>query len=202
MLWTPLEQQRQPRKHILLSFPELLTTRLRVVLPGAKPDQVWEVSELRVLNQSRELPRSPFWKIAAFPDPWEAPFAFDNNAVSKWSTERYGAHGAFLEIGFDHSTAVDSVLLVSPPDAPEEIGVSAELSPHGLIPLTTSIHTTMVAPPAGMRRAAIAMIKSYGFEYLIVSHSDYHADDFQKYAYFWGIRSAAQTGEWTLYHLE
>jgi hypothetical protein len=202
MLWTPTERGRQPLKQVVLSFPPLLTTRLRVVLLQSKPDLVWSVAELHLLNAGREVPRSPRWKIHASPDPWEAPFAFDNSPVSRWSTEQYGAKGAFLEVAFDRPEAVDSVMLECPEDAPEQIGLRADVSPRGMVPVSARVHSIAVRPPVGMRRAAIKMLENYGFAYLIVSDGDYYADDYKKYADFWGMRSVAKAGDWTLYHLE
>ena len=105
---------RQPLKQLALSFAPLTTTRLRVTLRQSRPDEVWGVSEMRILREGREIPRSPRWKISASPDPWEAPFAFDNNPVSKWSVEQFGARDAYLEVDFDAPTTVDSVLLECP----------------------------------------------------------------------------------------
>jgi Dolichyl-phosphate-mannose-protein mannosyltransferase len=201
MLWTPMETGRQPLKHITLSFAPLTATRLRVTLRQSRPDEVWSVSEMRILREGREIPRSARWKISASPDPWEAPFAFDNNAVSKWSVEQFGASGAFLEVAFDAPTAVDSVLLECLENAPEQVGVEAATS-GGLVQVKASLHAAKVEAPTGLRRSAIKMLERYGFEYLMISNSGYYADDYKKYANFWGIRSVAESGDTILYHLE
>jgi hypothetical protein len=201
MLWTPMETWRQPLKQIALSFAPLTTTRLRVTLRQSRPDEVWFVSEMRILREGREIPRSPRWKISASPDPWEAPFAFDNNPVSKWSVEKFGARDASLEVDFDAPTTVDSVLLECQANASEEVGLQAATS-NGLVAVNSAVHATNVEAPPGMRRSAIKMLERYGFEYLMVSNSDYYADDYKKYANFWGIHSVAQSGETTLYHLD
>jgi hypothetical protein len=201
MLWTPMETGRQPLKQIVLSFAPLTTTRLRVTLRQSRPDEVWGVSEMRILREGREIPRSPRWKISASPDPWEAPFAFDNNPVSKWSVEKFGARDAFLEVDFDAPTAVDSVLLECPENSSEQVGIQAATS-SGFVAVNSAIHATGVEAPTGLRRSAIKMLERYGFEYLMVSNSDYYADDYKKYANFWGIHSVAESGETTLYHLD
>jgi len=202
MLWTAMEKERQPRKRIVLSFPRVLAHGLRVELLRPKPDQVWRVTEFRVLSRGRELPRSPAWKIHAFPDPWEAPFAFDNSPVSKWSTEQYGPRGAFLEVEFGRAESVDAVALECPEDAPTDLGLRAETSRGDWIALHPAIAGATVDPPAGMRRAAVRMLESYGFDYLVIPDGDYYSDDYKKYPAFWGLRSAARAGDWTLYQLE
>jgi hypothetical protein len=202
MLWTPMEPNRQPLKQIVISFRPVSTTRLRILLLHAKPDQVWRISEVRLLNQGKELARSQLWQIRATPDPWEAPFAFDNSPVSRWSSEQYGAQRAFLEVSFEKPMIVDSVVLECPEDSPESIAIRADLAPHVTKFLVTSVRIGKVQHPAGMRRSAVKLAKEYGFDYLVLSKSDYYADDFEKYFYYWGVRSVATTGDWTLYHLE
>ncbi|SPE36849.1 hypothetical protein SBA3_2510006 [Candidatus Sulfopaludibacter sp. SbA3] len=46
------------------------------------------------------------------------------------------------------------------------------------------------------------MLESYGFDYLVIPDGDYYSDDYKKYPAFWGLRSAARAGDWTLYQLE
>jgi hypothetical protein len=197
MLWTAMERQRQPRRRIVLAFPPLMARRLRVELRKPRPEEIWRVHEFRVRNGGHELARSPAWRIHAHPNPWEAPFAFDNSPVSKWSTEQYGARGAFLEVDFGQPLTVDSVVLECPEDAPLELVARADGAP-----LHTAIQSTAVDPPAGMRRASVEMLKRYGFHYLVISDGDYYADDYRKYPAFWGLHSAARAGDWTLYQLE
>jgi hypothetical protein len=209
ILWTPMETGRQPLKHITLSFAPLTATRLRVTLPQSRPEEVWSVAEMRVMREGREIPRSARWKISASPDPWEAPFAFDNNPVSRWSAEQFGAKGAFLEVDFDAPTTVDSVLLECSESASEQVVLQAAMSSGsvsansaGLVAVNAAERAAKVDAPPGLRRSAIKMLERYGFEYLMMSDSSYYADDYKKYANFWGIRSIAESGDTTLYHLE
>jgi Dolichyl-phosphate-mannose-protein mannosyltransferase len=201
MLWTPMETGRQPLKRITLSFAPLAATRLRVTLPQSRPDEAWSVAEMRVVREGREIPRSPHWKISASPDPWEAPFAFDNNPVSRWSAEQFGAKDAFLEVAFDAPSTVDSIFLDCPESASEQVSLQAATS-GGFVPVNAAVRSVKIEPPSGMRRAAVKMLERYGFEYLMISDSGYYADDYKKYAKFWGIRGVAQAGDTTLYHLE
>ncbi len=197
MLWTALEKHRQPRKRITLSFPAVTARKIRLELLRTKADQVWRISEFRVLREGRVIPRSGTWRIDANPNPWEAPFAFDNSPVSKWSTEQYGAGGAFVEVDFGAPTELDSVVLECPEDASTDLGLRADRNE-----LHPVIAAGAMEPPEGMRRAAVEMFKRYGFGYLVISDGDYYADDYKKYPAFWGLRVAARDGDWTLYQLE
>jgi hypothetical protein len=46
------------------------------------------------------------------------------------------------------------------------------------------------------------MLERYGYQYLAIFDTDYAADDYAKYAAFWGMRAVSQGQGWTLYHLE
>lgn len=201
-LWAAKDPTLQPLKHVLVSFPRHAATRIRVSPAQSIPGQVWRIAEMRVLDGGREIPRDPRWRIGALPDPWEAPLAFDNSPVSAWSTESYSAPNAFLEVSFDRPTFADAVVLECARDAPEQIAVQTALAGGGLAPVRVNIQATTVSAPPGMRRAGIEMLKTYGFNYLIIGKSDYYADDFAGYADYWGIRNVAEAGDWTLYHLE
>ena len=115
MLFMPSDPNRQPLKRVTLTFPRQMVSRLRVSLARSKPDKVWAVHEMRVMNAGKEVPRSPAWRTNAYPDPWEASFAFDNNPATRWSSEQFGSAGAFLEIDFDKPIAVDSVVIECAP---------------------------------------------------------------------------------------
>jgi hypothetical protein len=201
-MWTPMERWRQPVKRVMVSFPQVMARRLRVTLLQTRPGQVWKVTEMRILDGGREIPRASAWKIHASPDPWEAPFAFDNNPVSKWSCDEDGAHEPYLEVTFDQPIAADAVVLEGAADEPVELAVGAEISPGALTPLKTSMRSIDVEPPTGMRRSAIDLLKSYGYQYFVLSNQDYYADDYSKYARFWGIECIAEAGSWRLYRLE
>ena len=202
MLKSPVQEWRPPLKHLSVPFPRVTVTRLRVELPNPGPNAVWTVHELRILDGGNELTRSPAWRIRAWPDPWEAPFAFDNNPASRWSAERYGFDGGFLEVGFNEPTAADAIELEEPLDGAEQIRVLGETAPGRLTPLKAIVHVSAQKAPAGLRRAAVLMLERYGYQYLAIFDTDYAADDYAKYAAFWGMRAVSQGPGWTLYHLE
>ena len=202
MIYTPSDPVRQPSKRITLTFPRQTVSRLRVSLIQGRPGYIWRVHEMRILNAGVEVPRSPAWRVNAWPDPWEAPFAFDNNPVTRWSTERFGSDGAFLEVAFDKPAAVDSIAIECSSEESEQLAVEAGTQPGKMVPLKVMVSAAKVAPPPGLRRAATRMLKNYGFDYLVITDSDYYANDFTLYAPYWRIRSIGRAGDITLYHLE
>ena len=57
-----------PRNISPFTFPAQPVSRIRVAAPHLRPDQLWQVHELRVLNGGAEVPRSTAWRIDAWPD--------------------------------------------------------------------------------------------------------------------------------------
>jgi hypothetical protein len=202
MLYTPDVSGRQPLKRVTLTFPRLSASRLKVSLLHSKPGEVWAIHEMRVSNAGIEVPRSPAWRIDADPDPWEAPFAFDNNPATRWSSEKAVSDGAFLEIAFGRSTEFDSVSLDCATGESEQLVVAAEIEPGKMVPLNATVGAATLPLPPGLRRGATRMLKSYGFDYLMMNDADYYADDFTIYTPYWGIRQVARTPGHTLFRIE
>jgi hypothetical protein len=202
MVFTPNDPSRKPTKVITLGFPRITTYRLRISNPHPRPDEVWQINELRILNAGVAIPRAPDWQIDAAPDPWEAPLAFDNNLASRWSTEQFGAAGAYIEIVFRQPTTLDEVTLQSSSDQTGQLTIQAGTQPDKMVQLNPSIRSSVVQTPAGLRRAATLMLKKYGYNYLIAADGDYFTSDYAANAAYWGIRPVASTGGLTLYRLE
>jgi len=202
MVFTPNEPNRKPTKVITLGFPRITAYRLRISNPHPRADEVWQINELRILNAGIEIPRAPDWRIDAAPDPWEAPLAFDNNLASRWSTEQFGAAGAYIEIVFRQPTTLDEVTLQSSSDQTAQLTIQAGAQPDKMVQLNPSIRSSVVPVPVGLRRAATLMLKTYGYNYLIAADGDYFTNDYAANAAYWGIRPVASTGGLTLYRLE
>ena len=60
----------------------------------------WTVSEMRVLAGGGELPRTPEWRLSAWPNGWDVQLAFDNNYATRWSTWQAMPPRAYVAIDF------------------------------------------------------------------------------------------------------
>ena len=83
ILWTP--QAHKPARAQHFKFLPVTTRGVRVVNIASATD-FWTVAEMRLRSQGRELPRSPAWRLSAWPNGWEVPLAFDNSYATRWST--------------------------------------------------------------------------------------------------------------------
>jgi hypothetical protein len=58
-----------------------LRFRLKVQHPGE-----WDLTEVRLFSGVDRVYNSPQWTLTSWPNPWEAPLAFDDNFASSWRT--------------------------------------------------------------------------------------------------------------------
>src|SRR5262249_52771225 len=99
-----------PTGRIRYRFPAQPLRGVRVVQTAtAKP--LWTVSEMRAYRGDTELSRKPEWRLSARPNGWEVQLAFDNSAVTRWSSWEPMRPDQFLQIDFGHPETADSVVL-------------------------------------------------------------------------------------------
>ena len=63
-----------------------------------------------------ELSRAPEWRLRASSNPWDVPLAFDNNAVTRWTSYATYQPGMFVEIDLGHAEQIDEVAADRTPD--------------------------------------------------------------------------------------
>lgn len=199
VLWAPGGQKPNVRQRF--RFLPVDTGGVRVV-ETASADAFWTVSEMRVYSQGRELPRSPSWRISAWPNGWEAPLAFDNNYATRWSTWQAMAAPDHLQIVFGRAERIDQVDLECWPVREARVQVEV-LAEHGRwVPLTDTPEITAFEVPPGIRRAAALELRSRGLGFLLINDSDGVADDMKKYPGYWGITELATSNGVHLYRID
>ncbi len=180
-------------------FPEKTVRGIRVVQTARAEADNWSIAEVRVLRAGVELPRTPRWRLQAWPNPWEVQSAFDNNPVTRWTTGQPFAAGMYLAVDFGAPEAIDQVLV--------ECGHNQVDTRMRLV----SDDGQVLAPEAGMydeppvphlRRAAIETLKSNGIRWLVTNDRDHGAQDFRDRTAQWGITPAGSVGQYRLYRLD
>jgi len=202
ILQTPLIPEFQPTWQHSFRFPAQPLAKIRVVQTAAGGPDLWSVSELRVFEGLRELPRSPIWRLRAWPNPWDVQSAFDNSPVTRWRSWQSLFSGMFLEVDFGRPTTIDSVRLDCSGD---QYLVRMKLEgqePSGTWKtLADSPQQAELPPPPRLRRAAIEEVQARGIDYLVIQDSDFGADDFRQKAPLWGIRLVGERRGLRLYEL-
>lgn len=203
ILLTPLYPDYQPGRILAFEFPERIATRLRVLQIAQSEDSMWAISELRIYNSGREVPRAPGWRLTAQPNPWDVQLAFDDDPVTRWRSWQTSSPGMHVDVDFGGAQKLDAVRIETSPDWQDsQVRLQAMDSggnwmwvsgapverPHQMLP--------------DLRRAATAEFKARGVRYLLVGPNDFGATDFQQHPEAWGIRLLADKGFARLYQIE
>lgn len=200
ILLTPMIEQFQPIRWIEFDVPEHPVRRVRLVQTASLdgPDQ-FAIAEFHVFSQGRELPRQPYWRLRANPNPWDVQEAFDNSRLTRWATWRKLAPGQFVEVDFGRDQAVSKVAIEASHDE-SAIKLKLEwLDSSGKWNSTDQSRELEIAPPLGMRREAVEILKSRGISFLLLHENDFLAPDMENQPDAWGIAKVGDMWGFRLY---
>jgi hypothetical protein len=193
-------QGHPPNYKVSFRFLPVTTKAVRVV-NMASARNFWTIAELRILSAGRELPRSPEWRLRAWPNSAEVQLAFDNSYATRWSTWEYMAPGARIEVEFPAAQRIDQVVLEC--DVAWEARPQVEVWESGRwVPITDTAELVKTVFPPGIRRAAARDVKALGFGYLLINDGDFIYQDIKKYASFWGVTERAEANGTHLYRID
>jgi hypothetical protein len=191
----------QPTSEIVFRLPEQRARALRVA-QTARQDMLWSVSEMRVFHAGDEAPRQPSWRVTAWPNAWEAPWAFDNSDVTEWSTGRAVEPGMYLEVDFDRELPIDSVALQCSPQRTPGLRLDALCADGRWRTVAAQPEIANRPLPKGLRKAAEEEMKARGFAYLVASRQDEPGKDMRSNAAYWGMTLLREVGGLCLYRLD
>jgi hypothetical protein len=199
---TPIAELLQLTRH-QYHFPPITARKIRLTQTARSETERWSITELRIYHQERELPRAPKWRLKASSNPWDVPFAFDNSAVTRWSSDAAYAPGMYVEVNFDGPEEIDGVVADCTRDQEKmRMRLDAETSPGHWQTILETAHIYDSIAPRGMRAMAIQELERNHVNWLLTNDNQPGANDYYQFQRLWGIRLAAATGPYKLYHLE
>jgi hypothetical protein len=199
IFWSPHGPTPRVREHF--KFLPVTTIAVRVV-NNATGGNFWTVAEMRVFSQRNALPRSPAWRIRAWPNGWEVPLAFDNSYATRWSTwQGIGPH-ARIEIEFPSPQRIDEVTLECDPVWEAKLQAEIRMPDGRWVAVTDTVEYEKVEPPPGIRLAASRDVKALGFRYLLVNDGDFLYEDLKKYPKFWGMTQLTEVNGTHFYRID
>ena len=199
ILWTP--QAHNPANALHFKFLPVATKGVRVV-NIASGTEFWTVSEMRLRSQGRELPRSPAWRLSAWPNGWEVQLAFDNSYATRWSTWQAIAPHNRIQVEFPTAQRLDEVVLECDPAWTARLQVEVVSDSGRWVALTDTPEIVKGDFPPGIRRAAARDMKALGLRYLLVNQGDMVYEDMRKYPAFWGITQIAEANGTHFYRID
>jgi hypothetical protein len=201
--WTPLVATYTPNWLHEFRFPAEPLRRIRVVQTAVSATDQWNISELRVYAEGRELPRAPDWRIHAEPNPWEIQLAFDNTPVTRWRTWLPLSGGEFVEVDLGTPQRIDAVRIEC---ARDQLKVKMKLEGQDASgrwkTLAEAPEISDGPPIPGLRRMATQELKLRGITHLLVYNYDFGRDDYMSHPDQWGISVVGLLGGDRLYRID
>ncbi len=203
ILWTPLIREYQPGWQLSFRFPAQPLRKVRVVQTDEGGPDHWSIGEFRVMHGRQELRRAPRWRLRANANPWNVQMAFDNSPVTRWRSRHILFAGMYVEVDFGRPETIDRVVLECARDQHKiRLKLEGELPSGEWKTLVPAPEQAELAPPLGLRRAAVEELKRRGIDHLLVFENNFGADDFRKHAALWGITLLGERNSVRLYQLD
>jgi len=189
-----LREDRKPTVQVRYTFPPRPLAQARVLVTRDWPDARWSIHEMRLFHQGAEIPRSPHWRVHADSAGEQAPLAFDNSLATRWHADVPWRKGDGVAVDLGSPLLVDEVVLEMSPDQPWD-GILLEGIPEA------KVERRVVAPPLGLRRAALEELLARDVHYIAAEAGEYWFADLQNRSDSWGIEEIGTRGSMRLYRI-
>lgn len=199
---TPLVRERQATRQVRMSIPSARHKAIRVVQNRDESGGQWTITEMRMFLGTKEIVRSPLWRLRAKPTLHEVQKAFDGSYVTRWITDQGRYNGMYVEVDFGQFETVDTVVLQISPDQPwDSYHVEVPGPQGGWVRVPTELKLVEITTPLGLRRAAVEELLRRNIQYLVVSESDFGSGDLVLNKGVWGVEELAKVADVRLYRL-
>lgn len=192
---TTTDMQTNLRRTFAFSWRGVRRLKLRLLSDWPAP---WVIGEIRVFYEGKELPRDPSWRLRASANPWIVGRAFDNSPLTVWSSGVNSEDGMYIQIDFGRVRRIDKVMVDLARN--EEWALMRVEAENGTITLQSD--EQVVPWPPRMRQAATDELKANGIHWMVFRDDELLADDLVNRAPQWGIKQAAESNGYRLWHLE
>lgn len=192
---------RDPLFDLRGEWPAQPLRGLRFRLRGGHAAEL-DIREMRLFSRQDRVFASPQWTLNASSNPWDLPWAFDDNFATRWRSRDSMRPGMFVEIAFDRPQVLSAAVVVSQAPA-YEIPVEFEgLTAGGWRPLPANIGTKP-HPGLYLYRDATWTVRRAGFEYILAPADENGNGALGKSMSAdpvgWGLEPAGQVGRYCLF---
>jgi hypothetical protein len=170
---------------------------LRFRMTAAHPGE-WDLSDIRLYSDAGRV-YSPKWLLRAWPNPWEAHLAFDDNLASRWRTWEPMRQGMVFEVFFDQPRQLTAAVLtthIPTNEAPIEV---YGLGIDGAWKFLSSNPKSSLQTPEDLHRAAMVFLKQSGIDYILAPTKSagvwQTGKSLVQHARDWGLEDVGQRDE-------
>jgi hypothetical protein len=202
ILKMPAASESERPVELRFPFPAQTLYGVRVLQTSGRDPGEWTITEFRLWQGGRELPRAPHWRLSARPNPWDVQLAFDNSYVTRWNSREPLKPGQWVGVDFGKPVAADLVTLELAPGQPLRLRLEG-LDASGDWKLLCDVPQQAAARALhGLRRAAVEELKARGVDYIVVNDREAGAPDFWRNPEAWGITELGVRNATRLYRLD
>ncbi len=202
-LWAPAIPGLQPVLGMRFRFQVLPLRAIRLWQDASDASDNWSISELHILRNEAEVPRSESWRIDAAPNPFEAALALDNNPATRWSSRETLRPGMRFGVEFAAPVVMDSVLLRCVQDQRHtRLRLEGQTENGAWIALSAAPEQFELGPPLGFRQMAAEEFHARGIGYVAVAAHDAGLDDYFQNADLWGLELIGEESGTRLYRFK
>jgi hypothetical protein len=163
----------------------------------------WSAAEIHISTEAGDLVRSPQWKLAATPNPFEIADAFDGNPVTRWRSRQFLYSGMHVGVDFGQAELVHTVAIDASRD---QYGIALRLEGQDAAGaweiLSTEPQKSEIALTQDLRRAATRELKRRTITHVLIGPTFPGAADMAANPQAWGLRFLGEAEHTRLYELE
>jgi 4-amino-4-deoxy-L-arabinose transferase-like glycosyltransferase len=200
----PSEYPAHPLYNVHAQWPAQPLRGVRFRLPLSNPAE-WCIREVRLYLGQDQVFGSPQWVLSAWPNPWEAPIAFDNNVASRWRTWEPMQRGMYLEARFDRPQMLTEAELVSHAPVYNVPMEFYTLGADGKWLLVSDSPATELRPKEDLRKAATRSLKHAGIDYILTPANNQNMGrigaKMAGHETEWGLEDAEHRGDVYLFRI-
>ncbi|BDC50595.1 hypothetical protein F183_A29110 [Bryobacterales bacterium F-183] len=206
ILYIGADDSRWPKLHWNFRFPQdRLVKRFRLEQTFAVQvvEEQWNVTEVRLYQGDREVPRDPAWRLMAKPNPWDVQMAFDNSPVTRWRSWETARPGMYMDVDLARPQALSRIRVESSWDSPHcRVKLYVDSGDGKLVDTGIEPELTQEPPNVWMRREVTRELLDRGVQYLMFGADEFGGKDLYENQKEWGIRLIGEeSGVW-LFEIE
>jgi len=194
-----------PSRAVVFRFAEHSLRRLRLVQTAVMPkaDEQWSVNEVRIFRAGREVPRAANWRLSAFPNPWDAGYAFDNSEATRWRSWQTATPGMYIEIDFRATVTADEVRIETAADNPDvRLHLEQADASGNWTPIDAKQEEFTVTPEVSLRKMAAREVVAHGIRYLLAHGDNPGAESYSEDPASWNFTPVGSAEGVTIYKID
>jgi hypothetical protein len=193
----------QPTMRLTFAFNPEPVRAIRITQVNENSVDQWSAGEIHISTGAGELVRSPQWKLAATPNPFEIADAFDGNPVTRWRSRQFLYSGIHIDVDFGQPELISGVAIDSSHD---QFGIGLRLegqdSSGAWKTLSTEPQKSEIPLTQDLRHTATRELKRRTITHVLIGPTFPGAADMAANAEAWGLHFLGEAEQTRLYELD